>query len=143
MALIAKAVTANHASTVVGGRGSTGSRNVAAIHRAPVEELSPKVGVSYEDGTFLFQDYGKRSKEHHEEGLPTYAPVRLNTSSQTFVDVLASGQPEEGSSFLASVTGRRGFAGLLVKAIDTYEYNARTVSGENRNARGKNISLHL
>jgi hypothetical protein len=143
MALAAKAIAANQTSNVVGGRGATGSRNVAAIHRAPVEELSPKVGVSYEDGSFRFQDYGKPPREKHEAGLPTYSGVRLNTSSQTFVDVVATGERTNDAAFLATVTGRKGFAGLLVKAIDTYEYNARTVSGENRNARGQNISLHL
>ena len=128
------------AISVPGSRPGAGMRNIAMSDRTEVEELSSQVGVSFNDASFLFRDFGKETLAKKKDPQ-TYNSTNFTTSSQTFAalfQVKAFG--EEGGRSSGDLARR--FSGVVSKAIDIYETNARVISGTN-NVLGSSFSMTL
>ncbi len=116
-----------------------GTRNVATVERTPVEELSAKVGVAFNDSAFLFQGYEGRLSGDKQHRPTTPRPALFESATQTFAAVFEV--DGAGASTVDAVRPRTS-ASLLSKAINTYETNAKVVSGA-LVARGSSVSFAL
>lgn len=141
MAQIGRTMPASATTTVAASRPAAGASNVASVNRAPVEALNPKLGTSLEDA-FLFQAYqngGQPSPEQHAEengqGL-------VRATSQAFAAFLEFDSGNDSAAEAGSRGGLTSFAGVLARAISTYETNARVISGS-MVARGSTLSVNL
>lgn len=128
MAVIGRTVPTVPAASVSGSRMAAGARNVATVDRAaPIEELSPKLGASLDDARFLFPEYERGGTRQRSQG-GSYTPGILRSTSQAFAAFLEFERGGAGTDS-AIVGGTPAFAGLVSRAINIYETNARVVSG--------------
>lgn len=143
MSQIARTAALTPTATPYANRLSAAAR-VASTQSSPagVEELSTRVGVSYDDSMFSYQDEGSG-------GLPRrqHAPIRgvelFSTPSSAFAAAFEA--QEYGQSENAAGGGGPEGGSLtqrLAKAISTYETNTRVISGTD-NMRGTNLRLTL
>jgi hypothetical protein len=141
MAQVSRATPTAAASTVSGGRTVSSARNVANVDGAPIEELSPKVGASLDDGAFHFDDFSKgRGSSQGRKSEPSVGTLRA--TSQAFAAFLEfETSPEQGINSDIGGGGAR-FAAVVARAIGTYETNARVISG-GLTPLGSSLSLSL
>ncbi len=119
------------------------ARNTANVDGAPIEELSPKLGAHLDDDAELFQEYGEgrggagKGRQPREPRLGTF-----QATSQAFAAFLEfeTGPDRGGDTRISGGASR--FAGLVAKAINTYETNARVISG-GITPKGSSLSLSL
>lgn len=115
----------------VGSRLAAGARGLATVNGSQVEELSPNVGASFNNATFLAPEYERRGFGNRpgEQRLGGDAS-RFVTPSQSFASLLESrdGVGSNNPAINHSVV-RRGFTSLLAQAIRVYETNAKVISG--------------
>ena len=140
MTQVGKIGLAPVAAGVPGGRMVPGARGVTSTDRPEVEGISPRAGVSFDDAAFGDDDHAPPGEEDKAGGPD--APLVFTTTTQAFAamfDVSASaknpGGPAKGAQSHAS-------AGLRSRAIETYESNAKVVSGAGP-ARGGSFKLIL
>ena len=128
MAQGVKAAQLQVPSAVGGGRPASRSTRVASLGNAPVEELNPKLGASFDDAYFLLQDFGRGQSPQDRDHSHHQAVGMLRATSQAFAAFL---EFESGSNRMtaAGSGGSHGSAGLVSRAIAAYEDNARVVSG--------------
>ncbi len=142
MSQVARTATA-HVSSVSGSpRIPTSARPVAAFEPSAVEELSPKVGVSYEESEYLFQDFGENKGSDGQKRPPLGIPSLFRSSTEMFtwfIEMYGSGDDGQTRSSSARVSA---FGTTLSKVIDTYETNARVGNGTMAR-RGHNFSFLL
>ncbi len=126
--------------SVPGGRMVPGARGVTSTDRPEVKGISPRAGVSFDDAAFGDDDNAPPGEEDKAGGPD--APLVFTTTTQAFAamfDVSASaknpGGPATGAQSHAS-------AELRSRAIETYEANAKIVSGAGP-ARGGSFKLNL
>ena len=142
MAQVSRATPTPAPSAVSGGRVAAGARNVANVDGAPIEELSPKIGASLDDGAFLFNDFSK-GRGSGSKGRGTDQMVgNLRATSQAFAAFLEfETSPEHGvGSDLSG--GASSFSAVIARAIGTYATNARVISG-GITPLGSSLSLSL
>ena len=134
-------VTANRAAGLVGGR------QVLSPDAAPIQELSPGVGVYYGDGGLPFHDEGQGLGER-----------RRGVDDQTGRGLVNVGGISSASTEFAAffetnqvAADRRGYAGgpgdvssgiFVAAAIGRYETNAKVIAGTN-DPRGESINMSL
>jgi len=130
-------------STVSGGRPSSPGARVASFGSSPVEELNPKLGTAFDDAFYLLQDYGRgRLPQGREQQSHHQAVGMLRATSQAFAAFL---EFETGGSKVTgdgADGGSRGSPGLVSRAINAYETNARVISGGEPEL-GTSLSLTL
>ena len=137
---VAKAASTLPAANVAGPRAPAGRTSAASLDSGPVEPTGGKLGVTYNDAALAYENEGGGSSPQRDSAAPQNQNG-LNAPPQAFAaifeidDTVPAGEQ-------AKVAGSRGFAGLLAKAIHTYEANARVVSGTN-NTLGTSLSLTL
>ena len=118
-------------------------RGVANTEGGPVEASNAGTGVANHEGFSLFQDYGEdepRERGGRQQGTPVHL-ARVTTTSEAFASAMAEDMGGETGG-RTSVRGSRGFAGLLARAIKTYEANAQVIHGEVK-TRGEAMSFVL
>lgn len=142
MAQVAKAVQMQVPSAVSGGRPPSGAANVASFGSAPIDELNPKLGTSLDDGSFLLHDFGRGRSPGNKEQSHHQAVGMLRATSQAFAAFLEfEGVNDQTAG--AGVDGRsQGFSGLVSRAINAYETNARVVNGTEKRL-GTSLSVNL
>ncbi len=127
---------------VAGSRASAAKRHgVASFDNGPVEQLGGKVGVSFNDAALAYENEG-RGFSRQRDTAAQQNQTGLSAPSQVFAAIFEIDDAAGASAEQAAVAGSRGFAGLLAKAIHTYEANARVISGNN-NTLGASVSLTL
>jgi hypothetical protein len=143
MAQVVKTVPTAAPTPVSGVRQPAGARSVATVDAAPIEEVSPKAGVSYEETGFLFQDYGQGGHFQDRNRGPIRNPLTygVNATSQTFAAIFEVAQATR-SGGTGGGLGAAFVAGLLSKAIDIYESNAKVIAGTEA-VRGGTLSISL
>lgn len=141
MAYIGRAMPTSSMTAVAAGRQAAASSNVASVVRTPVEALAPKLGTSLEDA-FLFharQDDGQPQPENQISD-PALGLVRSTTQAFAAFLELDGGNDDGAEGRLRG--GPTSFAGILTRAIHTYETNARVISGA-MVQRGTTLSVNL
>ncbi|MDP6788475.1 MAG: hypothetical protein QGI13_15250 [Rhodospirillales bacterium] len=140
MAQVVKSAPTGVLAPHSGARQPAGTRNVATVGSAPVEALAPSAGISYEDSHFLYQDYGQGRRSQDRNRGPVRNPLAqsVSSTSQTFAAIFEINQ----ATNTGGVSGAAFFAGLLFRAIDTYESNAKAIAGTEA-VRGGTISVNL
>ena len=144
MAQVARTAPSPPASAVSGGRLAPSARSIANVDGAPIEELSPKIGAHLDDGAQLFQEFGHGGRGGAGKGrhVPQNGSGSFDATSQAFAAFIEfEAGPENGGDNRINGGGSR-FAGLLAKAINTYETNARVISGS-LTPKGSALSLSL
>jgi len=141
MAQIGRTTPTSATTAIAASRLAAGAGNVASVARSPVEALNPKLGTSLEDA-FLFQAYhnGGRQSPEGQSAEPIQGLVRA--TSQAFTAFLEFDAGIEGGVTSGSRGGLTSFAGVLARAISTYETNARVISGS-LVPRGTTLSINL
>ena len=141
MAQIGRTAPASATTTVAVNRPTAGASNVASLNRTPIEALNQKLGTSLEDA-FLFQGYesGRQAAPEHHPGESGMGLVRA--TSQAFAAFLEFDGGAETGNEVGSRGGQTSFAGVLARAISTYETNARVISGS-AVQRGATLSFNL
>lgn len=141
MAQIGRATPASATTTIAANRPMAGASNVASLSRTPIEALNPKLGTSLEDG-FLFQGFlaGRQPEPERSPAEPALGLVR--STSQAFAAFLEFETGPELGNEVGSRGGQTSFAGVLARAINTYETNARVISGS-MVPRGATLSVNL
>jgi hypothetical protein len=143
MAQIGKTVPTSSTTTLVGGRLAAGARNVATVDRTPIEALNQKMGTLLDDGASLFQAYQRDDRSPNREGQADGRGMGLvRSTSQAFAAFLEFDGSGEISGDEARKSGVSTFAGMLGRAITTYETNARVISGT-MVPRGTTLSINL
>lgn len=141
MALVVRVVP-TAAPNGVATRPPPGVRNVATVSLSQVEPLEPKVGNSYDETAYLFQEYGERHpREDHDRGRPG-PPLVAPSSSRAFAEVFETNQPAGTGHYRVWGSNAAFFAEFLGKAIHLYENNAKVITGEDEK-RGGSLNLHL
>lgn len=143
MAQVVKTAATGAPAPPTGVRQPAGTRSVATVEATPIEEVSPKAGVSYEETGFLFQDYGQGGRFQDRARGPIRNPLThgVNATSETFAAIFEINQvPNTGGT--GSGLGSAFVAGLLSKAIDIYESNAKVIAGTEA-VRGGTLSINL
>lgn len=130
------------AATVSGGRLAAGARNIANADGAPIEELSPKVGASLDDGAFLFNDFSKGRGSDKGRHHPEPAVGNLRATSQSFAAFLEFENSSEQGVNSDVGGGGPSFSAIISRAIGAYETNARVISG-GLTPLGSSLSLNL
>ncbi len=118
-----------------------GMRNVAAVDGASVEEASPTFGVPFNDTAFFSHEF---SHDGFSGGnrQPAGRTGGFKAPSETFVSIVEGRDTFSAQSGPASVSGNRNFAGLVNRAIRTYEETAKVIAGNNP-VLGASLSLTL
>ena len=143
MAQVVKSASTGMLTPLPGGRQPAGMRSIATVESAPIEAVSPQAGVSYDDSHFLFQDYsqGRRSQDRHRGPVRNPLTQGVNATSQTFAAIFELNQGTN-SSGAGGGSGAAFAAGLLSKAINIYESNAKVIAGTEA-VRGSTISINF
>lgn len=124
-------------------RASAVARTMAASDSGQIDGLNAGVTVTNREAGYNFDDFRQNDSEHREPDRRTPAHLaRIDTSTETFAMVLKADNTETDAEGRIAVRGSRGFAGLLSKAIDTYETNAKVIAGEAK-VRGNTYSFVL
>lgn len=138
MSQLAKAAIPSTISASSVPRVPTGARSVASLDAGPLDELSPKTAISYEQTEYLFQDFGN-DRGGGQRRNPVAFTSLLYTTPEAFTSVLEG----LGTETHAASTRRMSAFGMsLAQAIQTYEATARVTSGVQM-ARGGYFSFHL
>ena len=115
---------------------------MAAYEPTAVDELSPKVGVSYEESEYVFQDFGDNRGAEDQKRPPLGIPALFKSTTELFtwfIEMYGSSGESQGRS----AGGRVSALGTtLSKVIETYETNARVGGGTYSN-RGQSFSFLL
>jgi hypothetical protein len=131
MAQIAKTAPTTPAANAAGPRVAAGVRNVATVDRAPVEEISPKTGASFDDAAFLFQEFARGGVPGRRQGqgpaIPT--PGMIRATSQAFAAFLEFEGSAQSSAGLTEAAGKAASPTVVSRAINVYETNARVIGG--------------
>ncbi len=129
------------ATAVASGRMAAGARNVAVVDPTAVEEMNAGVGVSFNDASFLSHDFAHR---HSNEGDQHSGGQGggFNTPSRDFAAMIAFQENAGDPNQRGVITRSQGFAGLVAKAIQIYETNAKVISGD-YNILGTSLSITL
>jgi hypothetical protein len=139
MAMVPKPAIALSPASV--SRTRAGPPTRVASFSPTVEQLDATAGASFNPATFGYaeedrpsvdRDGGRRSRQD--------APGVFSAPSQTFAAILEAGD----QFFAGGDAGVRStrFSGLVSKAIEIYETNAKVVTGTN-NVLGTSVSLVL
>ncbi len=129
MAQIGRAAATPAASAVSGGRATSGARNVASVNGAPIEALNAKLGTFLDDNAFSFDDFTKGKGSNRDGNPGEDNPIgRLRASTQAFAAFLEFESNPEQSALTQGIGVRTG---TISPAINTYETNARVISGAN------------
>lgn len=141
MAQIGRTTPASATTAIAANRPTAGASNVASVTRSPIEALNPKLGTSLADA-FLFHAYqnDNQSPPDHHTGETGGGLVR--STSQAFAAFLEFDAGQDVGAESGSRGGMTSFAGVLARAIDTYETNARVISGSDV-PRGSTLSVSL
>ncbi len=139
MSQLTRTAAANSVAAPSVPRVPTGARSVASLESGPVEELSPKAGVSYEETEYLFQDYGQQSHAGARKPPPRGVPSLVDSTSETFASFVEmfNGDGQRSTRKVSA------FGMTLSQAIRTYELTARVTAGTMQSARGGHYSFHL
>ena len=143
MAQVARTAPSPPTSAVNSGRTASSARNIANVDGAPIEELSPKLGAHLDDGAELFQEFsqGRGGADKGQQPRETHLGT-FQATSQAFAAFLEfeAGSDQGGDARVNGGSSR--FAGLIAKAINTYETNALVISGA-ITPNGRSLSLSL
>ena len=140
----------NAVASASSARATAGPANVASFSRGQIDELSPSAALAFDEHSYLLPDeFGDQLPEHHGQDLPQrqQGAVPQPTTNETFSNIFRlaevngefQGTEVEEKPF---VKGPKGFAGLLQKAVNTYELNSAIIHGEHV-PRGSNLRLVL
>lgn len=123
-------------------RQPAGTRNVASVDFGPVEGMGPKVGVSYDNSGFLFNDYW--TMEGRRRG-PVYSPPEpvLNGPTQSFIAVYEINQSSDGAALHGGRSNAAFLGEFLPRAITLYETSARYGTGEQPSLPGESLNVRL
>jgi hypothetical protein len=143
MAQVVKSAATGALAPLPGGRQPAGTRSVATVESAPIEGVNPPGGISYEDSSFLFQDYGhgRRSQDRNQGPVRNPQTRGVNAPSQMFAAIFEISQGTIAGG-TGGVSGTAMGAGLLSRAIGIYESNTKAIAG-NEAVRGSTISVNL
>lgn len=145
MVLIPRAAPVHAPANVANARLGPASR-VVSYAGSSVEELPEGTTVSFDSGQFGFRQDAPSSFNHnagHEQPTPHHQTGRLNAPSQTFAAMLEFPETTDGGNRDAAGNGpATPYPGVVARAIEIYETNAKIVSGEN-NILGTSVSLVL
>ncbi len=140
MAQIPKIAPPTTASTQ-SSRMVAGMRNVATVDSASIEEASPTFGVPFNDTAFFSHEFG-----HDDSAKGSRQPAGqsggFDAPSETFVSMVEGRDGFAAKSGPGGVRTNRNFAGLVNRAIRTYEETAKVIAGNNR-VLGTSLSLTL
>jgi|SaaInl4_150m_RNA_FD_contig_21_1656906_length_598_multi_4_in_0_out_0_1 hypothetical protein len=139
MAQIPKNLPASTATSVTSGRLQGGVRSVASSDSSPIQELSSQESVLFNDA-LLYQeeDEPNRRRRHSSARDPL---IEYAGSTQTFAAVFEESNARGTGGNVQQVKSK-GFAGLMVRAINVYEENVRVIQGTSEQ-RGTNLSMTL
>jgi hypothetical protein len=112
-----------------------GARGVTSTDRSAVEGISAPAGVAFDDAAFLDDEQDPPGEE--DKAGPD-APLVFTTTSKAFAAMFEISAKTPGGQGLKS----RASAELRSQAIDTYESNARVISGAGP-ARGGSLKMIL
>ncbi len=139
MTQIARASTTTTAAPA--NRVPTAVRDVASFDRSPVEEISPQVGANFNESAFNFSN--EKQGLSGQRGRPGGNMFgRFTAPSQTFVSLMEDSDSFSGAAGGAPASRKRDFAGLVAKAVQIYETNAKIIQGTN-NVLGTSLSINL
>ncbi len=145
MVLIPRAVPAHAPANATNTRLGPPSRVVSYAGNS-VEELSEGTSVSFEGAAFGFRQEAPSSFDRNggqEQQPPRYHSGRINAPSQTFAALLETPETAGGGNRNAAGDGPAApFPGVVARAIEIYETNAKIVGGEG-NILGTSVSLVL
>ncbi len=117
-----------------------------ASYGSSVDELPGGASVSFESAAFGFRQDAPSSFDRnggHEQQPPGYHNGGINAPSQTFAAMLEAPETAGGGSKDAAGNGpATPLPGVVARAIEIYETNAKIVSGEG-NILGTSVSLVL
>ncbi len=144
MAIIPRTVPLPAPANVANSRLGPSTRVVSSS--PSVEELPSGAGVSFDGAAFgysqepsSFDRGGGRDREQNF----SHHPGRFNAPTQAFASLLESGGGTAGGEpGAAGDSNVVRFPGLVSKAIEAYESNAKIISGE-INILGTSVSLVL
>ncbi len=145
MVLIPRAAPVQAQATAPNARLGPQSRVVSYAGNS-VEELSGGASVSFESAAFDFRQ-GEASSFDRDGGREQHTPRQhigsLNAPSQTFAALLETPETAGAGNRDAAGNGSQApLAGVVARAIQIYETNAKIVSGES-NILGTSVSLVL
>ena len=141
MAQVVKSASTGMLTPLPGGRPPAGMRSIATVESAPIEAMSPQAGVSYEDSHFLDYGQGRRSQDRHRGPVRNPLTQGVNATSQTFAAIFELNQGTNSGS-TGGGSGAAFVAGLMSKAINIYESNAKVIAGTEA-VRGSTISINF
>lgn len=141
MAQIGRTTPTSATTTLAASRSTAGAGGVASVTRAPIEALHAKLGTSLEDA-FLSHgnENGDQLAPENHPGDPAMGLLR--STSQAFVAFFEFDSGNEADGESGSRGGLTSFAGVLARAIATYESNARVIHGSVV-PRGQKLSFSL
>ena len=141
MALVPKAAATFAPASVAQTRVGPPTR--VASSSPGVEQLYASAGPSFNPAAFGYTEEGRPSLGRDDQRRSRQnTPGVFTAPSQTFAAILESGEQFfSGSGDAGGVRGAR-FGGLVSKAIEIYENNAKVVTGTN-NILGTSVSLVL
>lgn len=141
MAQIGRTAPASATTALASNRPTAGNSNVASVTRAPIEAMNAKLGTSLADA-FLFHAYQNDNQPTPERHASQTGRGLVRATSQAFAAFLEFDTGYDVGSDTGSRGGVVSFAGVLARAIETYETNARVISGADV-PRGKILSINL
>jgi len=133
MAQVPKLTAAPAAQSAAAPRPTPGSR-VASVASSTVDEANPVTGAQLDTALFGFEnsqpelsnrDDGQRQAHDRRQHLGI-----LNAPSQAFAELLEYDAPTTAAAGGGSSNRERSFAGLVSKAIATYETTAKVIHGD-------------
>ena len=140
MVLVPKAAAALAPVSVSPTRAGPPTR--VASFSPSVEQLYANAGPSFNPASFGYTEEGHPSLDRdNQRRARQNTPGVFTAPSQTFAAILESGDQLFGSGGSGSIRSTR-FGGLVSKAIEIYETNAKVVTGNN-NILGTSVSLVL
>lgn len=148
MAMVPRTVPVPVTASIHTVRSAAVARS-GASEAKPVDELSPQTESRFQSDQPLAAEYNQlqyNSQGGSEDKAPRGQPGPLNkvpTTSKLFADIF-TGDLEIGSPGSAAITlpNVKGYTNLVSKAINTYETNAKVISG-NIEERGSTLSFLL
>lgn len=145
MAQVAKAVAATAVASVGSARFAAPPSGVSNIFQPTVEGASGGAGLSAGTAQFTYRDErGGTGFSFQQEDRST--PQRwslLVAPSQTFAAIMEARNVANDDLGGARGGGMGHFAGLIGRAVVTYETNARIIHGTGESPLGANVSMRL
>ena len=140
MAMVPKAAAAFAPASVMPTRAGPPTR--VASSSPSVEQLFAGAGPSFNPASFGYTAEGRPSFDRDTQRRSRQnTPGVFTAPSQTFAAILESGDQLFGSGGTGNIRSTR-FGGLVSKAIEIYENNAKVVTGTS-NILGTSVSLVL